>query len=136
MTDKKTFRLVHNVARDGAITAVCSAPDGYVVTIRPASRSLDQNAKIHAMLADIVAAKAKWADREWDLDAWKAIMVSAHSVATKGERSWSIIQGLEGEPVSIRESTASMSRERGASLIEYITAWCVSHDIKLRDSVQ
>lgn len=134
MTDRpQVFRLVHDIARKGAEKAVREAPQGHVVTVRPANRSLDQNAKIHAMLADIVAAKAKWADREWDLDAWKAIMVSAHNVATKGERSWSIIQGLEGEPVSIRESTASMSRERGASLIEYIEAWCAGHGIKLRE---
>lgn len=133
MSERQTFRLVHAAARAGATHAVKTAPDGFVCVVRPPSRSLDQNAKIHAMLADIVAAKAKWADREWDLDAWKAIMVSAHNVATKGERSWSIIQGLEGEPVSIRESTASMSRERGASLIEYIEAWCAGHGIQLRE---
>lgn len=133
MSDRQSFRLMHPRARELALAAVSAAPEGHVVTIRPPTRSLDQNAKIHAMLADIVDAKVTWDGREWDLDAWKAIMVSAHTVATKGERSWSIIQGLEGEPVSIRESTASMSRERGASLIEYMTFWCASKGIKLRD---
>jgi hypothetical protein len=51
--DKQTFRLVTPQARQNAVTAVTGAPDGYHVTITPPTRSLDANAKLHAMLNDI-----------------------------------------------------------------------------------
>ncbi|MDO9759408.1 recombination protein NinB, partial [Glaesserella parasuis] len=69
---------------------------------------------------------------EWlPLEAWKVLLISAHAEATKeGSR---LVIGLEGELVNIRESTAEMSVKRKASLIEYTTAWGVSHGVHFND---
>jgi hypothetical protein len=57
------------------------------------------------------------------------LLVSGHAVATK--ESSEIVPGLENEFVSIREKTSSMSKKRGASLIEYTLAFCVMRGIEL-----
>ncbi|MWQ04990.1 hypothetical protein GHI33_10230, partial [Glaesserella parasuis] len=44
-----------------------------------------------------------------------------------------LVIGLEGELVNIRESTAEMGVKRMASLIEYTTAWGVSHGVHFND---
>lgn len=44
MSDKRTFILSHEIARRGAMRAVADAPAGYVIEIKPRTRSLEQNA--------------------------------------------------------------------------------------------
>ena len=50
---KRTFFLVHDLARQNAIEAVKSAPDGYCVEVKQRTRSLDQNARMWAMLSEL-----------------------------------------------------------------------------------
>lgn len=126
---KKIFRLVHDQARRGVAEFVQYAPDGWVVTFSEPTRSLDQNAKFHAICADVRKAGAKWMGRELTDQQWKVLFVSGHAVATGIGAD--VIPGLEGEFVNIRESTASMSKKRGASLIEYVLAWCAENEIML-----
>ncbi|MDG6283318.1 recombination protein NinB, partial [Glaesserella parasuis] len=101
-----------------------------VVDVKPATRNLEQNAKFHAMCGDI--ARQVQFNGEWlPLEAWKVLLISAHAEATKeGSR---LVTGLEGELVNIRESTAEMGVKRMASLIEYTTAWGVSHGVHFND---
>lgn len=134
MSDRQTFRLVHDVARNGAIAAVRAAPQGYVVAIRPPNRSLDQNAKFHAAVADIAKAFPRWAGLDMDEDDWKALLVVSHAKATKAADAIRVVPDLEGGGmVQLRESTAAMSKDRASSLIEYVTAWAVSNGVKLKD---
>ena len=134
MTEAMTFKLVHATARSSAVDAIMRAPIGYVAVVRPPNRSHDQNAMLHALLTAIAKNGTEWAGRTWDVDAWKAIMVSAHSQATRGESlEPPLIRGIEGELVPIRESTAGMSVARLNSLISYIEAWCAGHGIQLKD---
>ncbi len=101
-----------------------------VVDVKPITRNLEQNAKFHAMCGDI--AKQVQFNGEWlPLEAWKVLLISAHAEATKeGSR---LVTGLEGELVNIRESTAEMGVKRMASLIEYTTAYGVSHGVHFND---
>lgn len=122
------FWLRNKQIRENAKRAVDDAQDGWIVDVRSAPRSSDQNAKLHAALGEI-AKKATLGNRKLDADAWKTIMVSAHAVATK--RGADVVIGLEGEPVNIRESTAAMSKERMSSLIEYLQAWCANNGVEL-----
>lgn len=117
----KIFRLVHKEARRRALSAAQAAPDGYVVRISQPTRSLDQNAKFHAICGDLEKLKAEWAGRARTEQEWKVLLVSGHAVATK--QSAEVVIGLEGELVSIRESTASMTKPRSSSLIEYSQAF-------------
>jgi len=115
-----------------AQSAVARAPMGHVVTIRPPTRSTEQNAALHRLLQAIVKARYKWAGRTWSIDDWRAIMVSAHAKATN--RPGEIVPGLGGEFVVLRRSTTRMSVAELSSLIEYVTAWCVSNGIDLGET--
>lgn len=117
---KQVFILATPMARANAVQAVRVAPDDYKITVQPKGRSLDQNAKFHAICEEMAKIGAKWAGKERDSAQWKVLFVSGHTVATKGEVE--IVPGLEGEFINIRESTAKMNKQRGSSLIEYSTA--------------
>ena len=94
---------------------------GARVTIDPEpKRTALQNDKFHAMCDDI-SKQAVWQGKKRTAAQWKVLLVSGHAVAT-GEGA-EMLPGLEGEFVNIRESTAQMSKRRGASLIEYTRAW-------------
>lgn len=127
--DKRTFILAHDLARQNAINAVKDAPDGHVIVVRPPNRTLDQNAKFHALCSDLAKLGIEWAGKKRTAQQWKVLLVSGHAIATNEQAE--IIPGLEGEFINIRESTALMSKKRGASLIEYALAWCANHSIKV-----
>jgi hypothetical protein len=128
----QTFRLVHSTARRLAKEAIDRAPEGMVCVVRAPNRSLDQNDKFHALVADIVKSGATWRGERLDTDDWKALLVSAHdkAVGLPGR----VLPGIEGEFVAIRRSTAKMSKAQMSSLIEYVTAWAVSNGIPLRET--
>ena len=128
VSGKKTFVLLNGEIRQRAADfAKYEAPIGYKVTFAPAGRNLDQSAKFHAMCGDL-AKQLEWMGSKRSADAWKFLTISGHSIATKLPTD--IIPGLEGEFLNIRESSASMSRARMASLIEYVLCFGAQHDVK------
>jgi hypothetical protein len=133
VSEAQTFRLVHATARRMAGEAVARAPEGFVCVVRPPNRSLDQNAKAHALFQDIAKAKPVWNGINMDAEDWKALLVHSHAKATKGG-GVRMVPDLEGDGiVQLRESTAKMSVARASSLLEYVTAWAVSNGVQLRD---
>lgn len=124
---KRIFVLRDEAIRRRCQEAIWDADDNSRVTIGPESRSLDQNAKFHALTADIAKSKFPWLGKPRDAAAWKVLLVSGHAVATK--EGSDIVPGLEGEFVNLRESTALMSKKRGASLIEYTLAFMAMNGI-------
>ena len=135
---KKTIFLREPLQAHKALTAVlwplikshllCGG-GALVVTVKPETRSLDQNAKFHAIVADIAKSGIQWAGKPRSEADWKTLLVSGHAVATK--ESGEIVPGIECEFVSLRESTAAMSRARGSSLIEYSQAFAVMRGVTL-----
>jgi NinB protein len=113
------FVMSHDLARRRAIDAVTQAPAGYVVTVKEPSRSLDQNAKFHAMCSEMNG--VPYYGKARNAEDWKTLFVSGHTIATGGLAE--VIPGLEGEFVNIRESTARMSKSRSSSLIDYADAF-------------
>lgn len=131
---KQIYYLVHDSARRNAMQSVKDAPNGYIVEIKPRTRSLEQSAKFHAICGDLAKSSQTWAGKRRTLTEWKFLLVSGHAIATK--EGTEIIPGLEGEFLNIRESTATMTAKRSASLIEYAIAFCIGHDVKLYDQYQ
>jgi len=122
----KQIRLTP-MTRQMAVQAVLSAPDGYYFQPpKEPTRSLDQNALLHALFSDI-ANQAKFHGRVLTPHQWKAVMISGHAVATG--LGADMVPGIEGEFVNIRESSAHMSVQRMTSLIEYVLAWCAANQI-------
>jgi hypothetical protein len=133
--DKKQFFLRSNQVRLNCLEFIrelqTDDKNPLVVKIQPMTRSLEQNAKLHAMLSDI-SKQCEFNGKKRNIDTWKVIMVSAHKIAT-GEKAEMAI-GLEGEVINLRESTAQMSVKRLASLIEYVQAWGVENGVKFNDN--
>jgi hypothetical protein len=133
-TEKRRFLLISDQVRHNAITAVMRADEGSAVTVGPATRSLDQNAKFHAICTDLAKSPLLWAGKRRAADEWKVLLVSGHTKATEGEVEF--VPGLEGEFVNIRESTARMSVSRASSLIEYAIAFCESNGVELTETMR
>lgn len=124
------FRLVGR-GRAAALDAVANAPDGWVVRVGPPRRSLDQSALFHALCGQIAKAKPEWAGMTMDAESWKALLVVSHAAATT-EGGVRLVPDLEGSGlVQLRESTATMSKARASSLIEYVQAWAAGQGIEL-----
>ena len=129
MSDKQTFFVgMHPLARSRAVIAVNDAPAGYRVTVESPKRNNDQNAKFHAMCDDIAKAGIEWAGKPRTAAQWKVLLISGHATATR--EGSEIVPGLEGEFVSIRESSALMSVKRASSLIEYTQAFMAMHEVE------
>jgi hypothetical protein len=121
MTDSRTFEILPGAtARNAIYRAIDCAPLGYLVKISPATRSLQQNAQLHALFTDIAKSET-YMGRKLTANQWKTLMISGHAVATGIGAD--LVPGLEGEFVSIRESSSQMSVARLSSLIEYIMCW-------------
>ena len=99
------------------------------ITYRLKIRTLLQNARLHKFFSIMSKSGVKFAEKERSIDEWKQIFVSAHAAATK--QDCEIVQGLEGEALQLRESTANMSVARSSSLMEYVTAWAESNRVRL-----
>ena len=129
MSEKRTYKLVSDQVRAHCIDEIARAPLGKVVIVQDPTRSLEANARLHAMLTDI-ARQAKYMGKPRSVEVWKGIFVSGWSIAT-GQNP-EIIPGLEGEFIAIRESTATMSGKRLASVMEYIEAWAINEGVRFR----
>ena len=127
--NKQIFRFVHSEARRRAAAYCMIAPEGSIAEFKDASRSLDQNAKFHALCSDVAKSGAKWMGKTRTAQQWKVLFVSGHAIVTGTEAD--VVPGLEGEFINIRESTAAMSKKRGSGLIEYVLAWCAGNDVKI-----
>jgi hypothetical protein len=110
---------------------IANLPEGYVIKAGPPTRSLEQNAKLHAMFGEL-AKKARYMERELTLNQWKTLMISGHAMATG--LGADVIPGIEGEFVNIRESSAQMSVARMTSLIEYVHAWAAENNVQFNDN--
>jgi len=115
MTERRTVKLVNKACRQRAIALVSSAPEGYVVTIQEPTRSLDQNAKMHAMLTDI--SRAEPLGRKHTADEWKNILM--HACGWECQFS----QGLDGRPFPIGFRSSKLSVKQMADLITYMQAF-------------
>lgn len=87
-----------------------------------------QGARFHAIAGEV--AKQKLFDgRKLSVQQWKVILISAHMIAVGEDPD--LVRGIEGELVSLRESTATMSVSRASSLIEYCVCWATQNGIIL-----
>lgn len=134
METRQQFFLRNEQVRSNSVEFIRNLPTDekkpLVVSIRPITRTLEQNSKLHAMLSDI-AKQCEFQGKRRDIDTWKAIFVSAHKIATGGQAEMAI--GLEGEVINLRESTAQMGVKRLASLITYIEAWGIENGVHFND---
>ena len=124
---KKYFILAHNVARSNVKIAIDEAPEGYAVKVEPITRSLAQNAKLHALIADI-AKNLEWAGAKRDVETWKRLLTAAW-LRARGEPI-EMLPALDGHGVDIVfRRTSELTVNEMIELIEYIQAWAVDKNI-------
>ncbi len=129
----RTFRLSSPQARNSACHGVMAAPEGYDVEIKEPKRNLEQNARLHALLADVVKAKPSWGNERMGLDDWKALFVHAVDVH-EGRGAGRAVPGVEGGVVLLRRSTAAMSKRELTELLDYIEATMTKWGIPVKDT--
>lgn len=127
--DIKQARFVMDETIWPAIKNSLASGNKAIVECRPETRSLNQNALFHSICNSVANHGFPWMGRSLTAQQWKILFISGHAIAT-GDGA-DIIEGIEGEYVNIRESTAKMSRKRAESLIEYVLSWCAGNGVKL-----
>ena len=123
---KRTFVLVHDRARAGAVAAMNDpAYAGHVVTISEPRRSTEQSDKLHAMLGEIAEQK-QWNNERLSIEEWKRLF----SAAVFREK---MLPGLNGGIVIVPKFTRSMTKGEMSELIEFVYAWCAENEIELME---
>lgn len=122
---KQVFRLVHATARQMASRAVINAPDGWIAEIKPRTRSLDQNAKMWAMLAD-VSRQVEWYGQHLTSEEWKDVLTAA----LKKQKA---VPGIDGGFVVIGARTRNMTIREMSDLVELMYAFGAERDVQWTD---
>ncbi len=126
MSDRQWFVMAHEEARRRAIQAVQNAPDGYVVEVKPKTRSLAANAKLWAMLTE-VGNQVVWHGRRLSPECWKHIFSSAL-------KKQEVVPNLDGTGfVVLGQSTSQMTVREMGDLIELITAFGAERGVQFAD---
>lgn len=113
--------------RTNARLLIDRAPPGSVVTIKPPTRTLDQNALMWSLLSEISRAKPE--GRSLTPEVWKALMMHSLSHEVRFE------QALDGKgvvPVGFKSST--LTKPQMSELIEFILEYAARHNIELKDA--
>ncbi len=126
--NKQYFILAHDTARQMAIQAIRNAPEGFVVEVKQATRSLEENSLLHALITQISRTQ-EWAGKKHDVETWKRLLVAAwcrvHGSAVE------ILPALDGHGVDIVPvRTSKLTKKECADLIEYIYAWGADNGIE------
>jgi ribosome biogenesis GTPase A len=96
------------------------------------SRSVDQNAKFHAICSDI-SKQREWAGHKMGTEDWKRLLVDFYTRTEEGLAT-RIVPSLDGAGVvSLGEQTRKMNTSRMSGLIEFSIAWAVDEGIELSD---
>jgi hypothetical protein len=120
---KQTFVMSHDLARRRAMQAVADAPAGYVIQVSEPTRSLEQNARMWAMLADI-SRQVVWHGKKLDTDSWKAVF-------TASLKKLNVVPNLTNDGfVVLGMSTSKMSKAEMSELQELMAAFGAEHSVK------
>lgn len=128
--ESRSWCLRTETIREWVASFVLTAPLGCYVTVEPERRSLAQNKRLHAMIADAVAGGLATDDgRRLTHEEAKIAFVSGWMIES-GEES--DIVAFNGRPVQLRRSTTTFTKEELGSLMDFIDAECARRGIPLR----
>jgi hypothetical protein len=114
------FVLVHSLARRRAMDAVANAADGYTVTVKEPTRSLDANAAMWPILqafSDQLVWPVNGSMTKLEPEEWKDIL----SAAFKGE-AMRLAMGLNGGVVMLGLRTSKMGKRQFSEFLEFLFA--------------
>jgi hypothetical protein len=114
--------------RDFAKTLIDLAPADAVVRVSAAKRTLDQNAKLWAMLSDL--SRAKPGGRVATPETWKALAMHACGFAVQFE------MGLNGQPFPVGFRSSQMTKPQMSMLIEWLYQFGAENGVRWSDDVR
>lgn len=98
------------------------------LSIGEETRSLPQNAKLHALLGEIAKQK-EWAGQKWDLEDWKRLLTAAWMRANG--QSASIIPAIDGAGFDVLyRHTSQLSKAECSDLLEFVQAWAAQNGVE------
>lgn len=131
MADRMTLRLWEPVQAHRAFDsawkrakALLMAGHRLVLEVKPETRSLAQNARLWAMLADI-SAQVNWHGRRLTSEEWKHVFTAAL-------KRQDVVPGLDGGFVVLGQSTSKMTKAQMAELQELMEAFGVQQGVQFR----
>lgn len=128
---KKTIFLIDKHRKQYAYECIKNAPDDYVCTIQKKTRTLDQNAILHAALTDI-SKQVLWHGNKLSVDIWKRLCVAAW-LREKGEQPM-LIPALDGSGVDvIYEKTSRLNVSQCSELVEWCFSFGAEHGVNFSD---
>jgi hypothetical protein len=102
--------------------------DGTRVEFKAPRRTLEQNAKMWALLTD-VSRQVEHCGRKYDADAWKSLFLHAMG------REIQFLPALDGKTfLPIGLSSSDLSKAEMSELIEFILAWGAEHDVSFSEA--
>lgn len=103
----------------------------FTVEIKPLNRTLDQNAKFHAMIGDI-AQQMGQAGSSWTVEDWKRLLIDQFAADTD-RRIGSVVPSLDGQRVvQLGLQSKKFSVEEASEFIEWLEAWAAYNSIEWR----
>lgn len=125
----KSFKLSHQTARQLAASYCLEGPDGLVVTFKEATRSLEQNARLHGMASDL-SKQVPWCGQTLSVEQWKRF-------ATAKLKKDKIVFDCndKGEPdanaglIVLGASTSAMSVRDVSAIIEWFFWMGAQHNV-------
>lgn len=125
---KAVFILAHHEARRRAMQAVADAPDGFSVTVAEPTRSLEQNARLWALLHEI-SEQVNWYGKKLTPEDWKHVF-------TASLRKLEVVPNLDGTGfVALGMSTSRMSKSELGDLMTLIEAFGAERGVQFREAV-
>lgn len=115
MSDFRPIRLTGAPQRAFAKSEIDRAPEGWIVTLREPTRTLDQNARMWAMLTDL--SKQKVGGIVATPDDWKALAMHAAGFECQ------FMMGLDGRPFPVGFRSSRMTVRQMSDLISWIRAY-------------
>jgi sulfite reductase beta subunit-like hemoprotein len=110
------FILAHQQAKSNAMAYIAEAPTDWVVSVKPGTRSLEQNARLWAMLSD-VSQQVEWYGKKLSPEDFKHVF-------TASLRKLSVVPNLDGTGfVALGLSTSRMSKAELGELMDLIEAF-------------
>jgi len=125
MASGQTVILVGDIQRAFAKRLIDAAPAGAVVNVRQATRTIDQNDLMWALLSDLSRAKPQ--GRKETPDMWKAIIMKACGHAVQ------FTMGIDGEPFPVGYRTSKLTKAQMSDLIEFIYSFGAENGVIFND---
>jgi hypothetical protein len=125
MTDRRMFRITATNRRHVA-EQVANLPEGYVIKAGPPTRTLEANAAMWAMLADI-SEQVVWHGRKLDTTSWKHVFTSSL-------KKQDVVPGLDGGFVVLGQSTSEMTKQEMSDLLELMAAFGAQQGVQFKQN--